>query len=130
MCADTRARTALVVEDEALVRCAIVSLLQDHDWLVLEAEAGEDALDYLDHPIDVVFTDIQLRGSLNGWDVAEAAREADPEVHIIYTSGNTTNLARKVERSRFFAKPYDPDRIVAACHELVGHNPMRCGVQP
>ena len=124
MCADARARTALVVEDEALVRCLIVSLLQDHDWLVLEAGAGEDALDYLDHPIDVVFTDIQLAGSLNGWDVAEAARQADPEVHVIYASGNTTNLARQVDRSRFFPKPYDADEVVAACHEFVGHSPM------
>ena len=123
MCADKRARTALVVEGEAPVRCVIVSLLQDHDWLVLEAGAGEDALDYLDHPIDVVFTDIQLAGSLNGWDVAEAARKADPEVHVIYTSGNTTDHARKVERSRFFAKPYDCDQVVAACHEFVGHTP-------
>jgi DNA-binding LytR/AlgR family response regulator len=90
MCADARARTALVVEDEALVRCLIVSLLQDHDWLVLEAGAGEDALDYLDHPIDVVFTDIQLAGSLNGWDVAEAARKPIPR----FTSSTRRGIRR------------------------------------
>jgi len=119
MCADKRARTALVVEDEVLVRCAIVILLQEHDWLVLEAEAGEDALDYLDHHIDVLFTDIQLAGQLTGWEVAEAARKVRPEMHVIYTSGNTTNLSRKVERSLFFAKPYDPDHIIDACRTFV-----------
>jgi CheY-like chemotaxis protein len=119
MRADTRAGTALVVEDEALVRCAIVALLHDHDWLVLEASAGEDALDFLGHPIDVIFTDIQLAGTVSGWDVAEAGREANPAVNVIYTSGNTTNRSRSVERSLFFEKPYEPDRVIAACQEFV-----------
>jgi CheY-like chemotaxis protein len=123
---DARARIALVVEDEVLVRCGIVSLLEDDDWAVLETAAAEDAIDLLPlHNIDVVFTDIQLAGLLSGWDVAEAAREARADVHVIYTSGNVTDHSRRVARSLFFAKPYDADHVMSACHDFLGYSPNK-----
>jgi len=124
----TRALTALVVEDEVLVRCDIVSLLRDQDWLVLETAGGEAAIDLLlGQPIDVVFTDIQLAGSVNGWDVAEEARKGQPDVHVIYTSSRTMDPSRRVERSLFFAKPYMADDIVAACQKFTdGRLPPVC----
>lgn len=91
-----RALTALVVEDEVLVRC------------------------------DIVFTDIQLAGAKNGWDVAEEARKGQPGVHVIYTSSKTMDSSRRVERSLFIAKPYAADDVVAACQKFVdGRLPPR-----
>jgi CheY-like chemotaxis protein len=121
MRAKARALTALVVEDEMLVRCDIVDLLRDQNWLVLESAGGEAAIDLLSgQHIDVVFTDIQLAGLLSGWDVAEEARKAQPDVDIIYTSSKLMDASRRVERSLFFAKPYQANDVVAACQKFVG----------
>jgi CheY-like chemotaxis protein len=62
-----------------------------------------------------VFTDIQLAGALTGWDVAEQFRAADPDVPIIYASGNAADRSRSVSNSIFLNKPYRPDDVVAAC---------------
>ena len=116
----TRARTALVVEDEALVRCDIVQSLQSDGWQVLETASGEMAVDFLAlHHVDVVFTDIQLAGALSGWEVAEIARKVHPGVHVIYASGNAPDRQRQLEGTVFFDKPYVPDRVVATCRKCV-----------
>jgi CheY-like chemotaxis protein len=111
---------ALVVEDECLLRVAIVDELQADGAHVLEASNGEAALGAVSlEKIDVLFTDIQLAGELNGWDVAESLRMSKPELAVIYTSGNTADRSRQVARSIFVDKPYDCSRIIEACHELL-----------
>jgi CheY-like chemotaxis protein len=115
-----RARTALVVEDEALVRCDIVESLQSDGWHVLETASGEMAIDFLaQHHVDVVFTDIQLAGVLSGWEVAEIARKVHPDIHVIYASGNAPDRQRQLEGTVFFDKPYMPDRVLATCRKCI-----------
>jgi CheY-like chemotaxis protein len=111
----------LVVEDDALVRSDIVSEFCWQGWQVLDTSTGEDALVLTaDHHIDAVFTDIKLDGPMSGWQVAEAAREANPDLPVIYTSGNAADLQRQVPGSLFFGKPYDPAAVIEACGSLVG----------
>jgi hypothetical protein len=56
---------------------------------VFESANAEGAIGLLkDHRFCVVFTDIQLRGALSGWDVAEACRASQPGMAAIYTLGN------------------------------------------
>lgn len=112
--------TVLVVEDEWFVRAEIAERLRDAGFDVLEADSGERAVEVAQngHAVDVVFTDIRLGGPLNGWDVGEAFRSARPEVGVIYASGAVIEPPREVEESRFFAKPYDPSAVVAACRAL------------
>jgi CheY-like chemotaxis protein len=113
------ARVALVIEDEWLVRANIVSELKERGWAVVETATGEDALALLaDREVDVVLTDIQLAGPMNGWDVAHALRTAKPGLPVIYASANASDPLRRVEGSLFFGKPYDPADVVAACHRL------------
>lgn len=88
MLADQMTPVALVVEDEWLLRDDIATELKSEGWHVVEAANGEVAFDLFDmQTIDVLFTDIQLGGWLNGWDVAEALRAQDPELAVIYASG-------------------------------------------
>lgn len=113
----------LVVEDELLLRDGIVTYLRDAGCTVFEADTGESALEILrdGEPIDVVFTDIQLRGRMNGWDVGESFRAAHADMPVIYTSGCRVQPPREVTGSLFFHKPYDPRSILEACHELAQH---------
>ena len=109
-------RTALIVEDEALIRADIADALRGAGWHVFESASAERAIELLkEQNFSVVFTDIQLQGRLTGWDVAEACRTSRPGMVVIYTSGNVADRARSVEGSRFFDKPYRVADILEAC---------------
>jgi len=119
MCASRAPPVVLVVEDQGLIRLLIAEALQDAGWLVHEADTGERAtyLFQVNH-VDVVFTDIELGGTLSGWEIAERFRVTHPELGVIYTSGKPPEEAKKVTKSTFFAKPYDTAKVVAECIRL------------
>lgn len=120
MRADPVARVALVVEDEWLVRNHIVSELKAQGWVVVETDSGEDAVALLaNSKVDLLLTDIQLAGTMTGWDVARAVRVASPAFPVIYASGNRSDMSQQVEGSLFFNKPYDPANIATACGLLI-----------
>ena len=76
-----------MVEDELVIRFDVVEALKDGGWLVFETSFGEEALALMDqHHLDVILTDIQLAGTLTGWDVARAARQRWPAVPVVYMS--------------------------------------------
>ena len=112
-------RTVLVVEDDALLLYSIAHAFRSDGWLVLEASSGEEAVAHLDaaERVDVVFTDIQLPGPLNGWDVADACRSSRHDMPVIYASGNAADRRRAVVGSHFFGKPYDAASVVTACRQ-------------
>jgi len=111
---------ALVVEDEWLVRMEITEALGACGWTVLEASSAEAALAMLDHEpaVDLVVTDIRLPGPATGWDVADAFRAANPNVAVIYCSGNPCVAERQVSDSVFLTKPCRMDRLVEASARL------------
>ena len=112
--------TILVVEDEWLVRQAIVDYLESAACIVVEAADGESAVAILQQRdgIDAVFTDIRLGRTLNGWDVGEVAREMHRDLPVIYTSGAVIIPERPVPGSVHLAKPYRPDTVLDACRSL------------
>lgn len=112
--------TILVVEDEWFVRMSITQFLEAAGCAVVEAESGERALSILQqrNGIDVVFTDIRLGGTVNGWDVGEASRATHPDIPVVYASGAMITPPRKVAGSLFFDKPYRPEEILSACRTL------------
>jgi CheY-like chemotaxis protein len=110
----------LVVEDEWMLRDAIVHYLQDAGCLVFEAESGEDALSVLDNEqeIDVLLTDIRLNGGMSGWQVGNEVRRRDAGMPVIYASAQPAEPPRQVPGSLFFRKPYNPSEILRACEQL------------
>lgn len=115
----------LVVEDEWMLREAIAQELRGAGCEVLEARTAEEAIAcvHANGRIDAVFTDIQLGGGLDGWDVAEQVRAVHADVGIIYASGNAADRSRRVADSHFFDKPYDPAAVVAACRHHAQSRP-------
>jgi DNA-binding NtrC family response regulator len=107
---------AVVVEDEWSIRMQIVDTLVDAGWEVEEFASAEQAIEYLQtgSAIGVLITDIRLTGALTGWDVAEAYREADAEMKILYCSGNPPDQSRQVAGSEFLAKPCEMEAILKA----------------
>ena len=75
---------------------------------VLHVNSAEAALSHLrnGHRIDLVITDIDLGGALNGWDLAESFRNAHPKIPVIYVSGNPFQPGRQVQDSVLVRKPF------------------------
>jgi CheY-like chemotaxis protein len=102
--------SVLLVEDEVMISELVADALQEHGFEVHEAATGNDALRYLNSggAVDVLFTDVNLPGGIDGTELAIRVREMRPEMPIVYASGryNAGGLGRMVPRSVFVAKPY------------------------
>jgi CheY-like chemotaxis protein len=90
----------------------IADYLRDCGYRVVEADNGDEAVSVLesDARIDVVFTDITMPGTLNGFGLAQWVRRERPEVRVILTSGisRTAQEARDLcAHGPLVAKPYD-----------------------
>lgn len=114
----------LVVEDEPLILDTTMGELEYAGFAVRGALSGVEALIILDREgaaIRAVFTDINLPGGVDGFQVAERARALHPDMPVIYTSGGMqpTLHARKVPNSHFVAKPYSPEDVAQRLHLLV-----------
>jgi CheY-like chemotaxis protein len=81
-------KVVLVVEDEPKLRKVAVTMLERLGLGSLQAETAKDALTILaDTHIDVLFTDIELPGGMNGAELAEAVRKLDPSIKVLFTTG-------------------------------------------
>ena len=116
--------TVLIVEDETLISHLVADWLNDRGFAVHEAASGDEALDYIDQGglVDVMFTDVNLPGSLNGAQLAERVRAKRPELPIVYASGrySSDDIAPLVSRSVFVPKPYNPDQVCSLLKRLTG----------
>jgi PAS domain S-box-containing protein len=81
--------TVFIVEDDPFVRSYAVMSLQSLGYRVTSAVDGNDALQKLgtDIQVDLLFTDIVMPGGINGWELAELARRARPDLRVLLTSG-------------------------------------------
>jgi CheY-like chemotaxis protein len=116
--------TVLIVEDETLISHLVADWLNDRGFAVHEAASGDEALNYIDQggAVDVMFTDVNLPGSLNGAELATAVRARRPELPIVYASGRYTSdeIAPLVPRSVFVPKPYNPAEVCSLLKRLTG----------
>jgi len=116
----------LVVDDEPLVREIIAIELEDAGYGVVEAPDGPTAVALLEQgdEVDLLFTDIRMPGGIDGWQLAERARELRPTLPVIYATGFTDDSPRLVTGSLLFKKPYKADAVIGTIREL-GLQPPR-----
>jgi DNA-binding NtrC family response regulator len=107
------ARRVLVVEDDALICLDTADALEQQGFVVHTALSAEVALRGLREGlgVDILFTDINLPGAMDGTALARAARELLPELIVAYTSGAVQAVGNAVAGSAFVPKPYDPERV-------------------
>jgi len=100
----------LVVEDDPLLRMMTAEGLTDSGFTVIEAEDADEAVRLLETRADirVVYTDVEMPGSMDGLKLAALVRDRWPPVEIIVTSGkHTPEINQLPQRSLFFPKPTD-----------------------
>jgi CheY-like chemotaxis protein len=111
----------LVVEDEMFTRMDVVEMLRGAGFDILEATNADEAIRILEGNSDIrlVFTDIDMPGSMNGLKLAAAVRDRWPPVKIIATSGHFKIRDGDLPGdARFIPKPYQPAQIIGAIREL------------
>jgi two-component sensor histidine kinase/ActR/RegA family two-component response regulator len=120
--------SVLVVEDEMMLRMRAVDIVEDAGFTPIEAVNADDALAILESrsDIDLLFTDIQMPGSMNGLKLAHAVHERWPAIKIILVSGQVTPTeAEKPVNSRFFGKPLEVKKMIAEMQEMIGQGTLK-----
>src|SRR5881409_2585462 len=111
----------LIVEDEFLLRMDAVEMITAAGFEVVEAENADQAIEILEarRDITVVFTDIQMPGSMDGLKLARAVRGRWPPIKIVATSGLVDVREQDLpDGGRFLPKPYSPHQIAMLLQEL------------
>jgi two-component sensor histidine kinase len=117
----------LVVEDEMMLRMRAVDIVEDAGFIPIEAVNADEALAILESrsDIDLLFTDIQMPGSMDGLKLAHAVHERWPSIKIILVSGKLTPTeAEKPINSRFFGKPLEVKQMIAEMQEMIGQGSL------
>lgn len=121
---DTQSQTVLVVEDEVLIRMVIADYLRECGYRVIEAGNAAEALIVLQspEPVDVVFSDIQMPGDMDGFGLATWVRQNQPWIKMLLTSGNpraAQTAGDLCEEGPLERKPYHPQAILARIQRLL-----------
>ncbi|UXN75908.1 response regulator (plasmid) [Devosia sp. A8/3-2] len=112
----------LVVEDEVLIRLDVADQLRDAGYEVLEASNADEAIEILNvtPSIRLLFTDVDMPGSMDGLKLAAAVRDRWPPVKIIVTSGHRiVDITEMPDGSMFFSKPYPHLAVLKSMRELL-----------
>lgn len=109
----------LLVEDEVFIRMDVAEVLREAGFEVVEAASADAALEFVEsgEPVDLVFTDVQTPGVLDGLALAERIRARYPLMPILIGSGNPHVEGAASKLGKFVPKPYNPDgvaRMIAA----------------
>ena len=113
----------LVVEDEMVLRMRAVDMVEDAGFIPVEAINADEALSILESRSDIalLFTDIQMPGSMDGLKLAHAVHRRWPAIKIILVSGQVRVSDKdKPADSRFFGKPLEVKQMIAELQEMVG----------
>jgi CheY-like chemotaxis protein len=112
-----RELVVLVVEDDIRVRLAVASYLRDAGYTVIEAANAAEALEIFvsGELVDVVFTDVQMPGAMDGLMLARWVRGHHPETEVLVTSGKGDDAVSSglIARDAFFSKPYLLEAVAA-----------------
>jgi CheY-like chemotaxis protein len=118
---ESKGPVVLIVEDEFLLRMDAVDMIAAAGFEAVEAANADEAIKILEarRDITVVFTDIQMPGSMDGLKLARAVRGRWPPIKIVATSGHVgiaeTDLP---EGGKFLPKPYSPMEVAGVLREL------------
>jgi two-component system, response regulator PdtaR len=116
----------LIVEDELLIRMDAIEMIEAAGFEPLEAANADEAINILRSRSDihVVFTDIQMPGSMDGVKLAHFVRDRWPPIKIIATSGHIRLAGYELPNGgRFLQKPYSASAVARHLRELTGHQP-------
>ncbi len=121
--ADEPRNAVLVVEDEPLIRMDVIDMIEDEGFRTYGAGSAEEAIAAMEHhdDIGVLFTDVDMPGSMDGLKLAWYVRDRWPPVQIIIASGIVdTEKLDAPSGCLSFPKPYPNTKVAEALHKIAG----------
>jgi DNA-binding response OmpR family regulator len=114
----------LVLEDDELLQPIVEETLSDGGFGAEIVASGEEAMSLLNKnkgKYRALVTDIKVRGKMDGWEVAQHAREIEAEFPIVYMSGDSAAdwTSKGVPNSIMLAKPFAPAQLIIAVSNLL-----------
>lgn len=112
----------LVVEDHPLIRLNALDLVRDAGFEAIGASNADEAISILEARSDVrlVFTDVEMPGTMDGLKLAHYIRNRWPPVHLIVVSGKAIHEETGLPvNTKFFPKPYNDNVIVEELTRLL-----------
>jgi PAS domain S-box-containing protein len=128
--------TILVAEDDEAVRTTVVEMLTDLGYRVLKAADAASALAVVESgvPIDVLFTDVVMPGTLRSPELARMARERLPNLAVLFTSGYTENAivhgGRLDPGVELLGKPYTRESLARRIRQVLANQRGRALAEP
>src|ERR1700733_4977405 len=113
----------LIVEDEMILRMRAVDIVEDAGFNPVEAINADQAISILESRSDIslLFTDIQMPGSMDGLKLAHTVHNRWPDIKIILVSGQVKpSEAERPADSRFFGKPLGMQQMITELQAMVG----------
>lgn len=105
----------LVLEDDAIIRALMVDVLEDFGAQVTSFPTADEGMMYLEgtrEPVDLIVSDIQMPGLLNGYDLSKVVSHRWPTLPVVLTSGNTGMALQLGASVRFLPKPWSTERLI------------------
>ncbi len=112
----------LVVEDDAILRLNALDIVEEAGFTAIEAKNADEAIAILEGRSDIalLFTDINMPGSMDGLKLAHAVRNRWPPIKIVVVSGHVQlNENDLPSDSRFFGKPFEAEKMIGELRELI-----------
>ena len=118
-----RTAVVLVVEDSPLILMNAMDLVTNAGFEGVGAASADEAIAILEARADIrlVFTDVEMPGTIDGVKLAHYIRNRWPPIHLIVASGKAILEESQLPTgSRFFSKPYDNDTIAGEIIRMLG----------
>ena len=118
----------LVVEDHPLIRLSALDLVSTAGFEGIGAHNADEAISILEARTDIglVFTDVEMPGTMDGLKLAHYIRDRWPPVHLIVVSGRAIiNESQLPQGSMFFSKPYGDESIVQEIKRMIATVPTK-----
>ena len=116
-------KVVLVVEDEPLVRMLAADIIREASYETIEAANADSAIAILEagRDIRIVFTGIDMPGSMDGLKLARAIRDRWPPIELVLTSGMLKLQGDDIpQRGIFLPKPYAPEMLTEVLSRFGG----------
>jgi CheY-like chemotaxis protein len=120
--------TVLVVDDDDVLRMYAAEVVADAGFTPLEAANADEAVAILESRSDIslVFTDIQMPGSMDGLALARTVHDRWPGIKIILVSGRVELSERESPvDSRFFRKPFTMKQMIEGLQDMIQPGEVR-----
>jgi CheY-like chemotaxis protein len=114
----------LVVEDDAILRLHALDIVAEAGFTAIEAKNADEAIAILELRSDIalLFTDVNMPGSMDGLKLAHAVRNRWPPIKIVVVSGHVQLDQNELPSdARFFGKPFEVKTMIGELRQLIAN---------